>query len=92
MRGLLVSEARAGVPDFLDATAQVKTELVLRALRPEYAEDAGAQALLDLYFQVSDDMDEADRARYAFVVLNGRYGFPGAMASVVGLLRCATSP
>ncbi len=52
-------------PDFLDATVQVKTELVLRALRPEYAEEAGAQALLDLYFQVSDDMDEADRARYA---------------------------
>ncbi len=77
VRRLVTFEARARALTFSSGLVQVKTELVLRALRPEYTEEAAAQALLDLYFQVSEDMDEADRGRYAFVTLDGRLEFLG---------------
>jgi hypothetical protein len=80
--GLSNFRGTTGALTFLVGLVQVKTELVLRALRPEYTEEAAAQALLDLYFQASEDMDEADRGRYAFVTLNRfeYFGWVGVVA------------
>eukprot|EP00884_Botryococcus_braunii_P003653 jgi/Botrbrau1/13289/Bobra.27_2s0009.1 len=52
--------AAAPSPDLL---LQVKTELVVRALRPGYEDGASAQELLDQYFPADNSIGDVDRQR-----------------------------